>query len=76
MARHVARCEGASSDATGGRAQWHATVGQSVTYWLKALIGLIEYSYHQGIPSFPEVQLQRTLAGKSSWVHTSEDKIT
>jgi hypothetical protein len=26
----------------------------------QALIGLIEYSYHQGIPSFPEVHLQRT----------------
>jgi hypothetical protein len=25
------------------------------------LIGLIEYSYHQGIPSFPEGHLQRTL---------------
>jgi hypothetical protein len=24
------------------------------------LIGLIEYSYHQGIYSFPEAQLQRT----------------
>jgi hypothetical protein len=27
----------------------------------QGLIGLIEYSYHQGIPSFPEVHLQRTL---------------
>jgi hypothetical protein len=27
----------------------------------QCLIGLIEYSYHQGIPSFPEVQLKRTL---------------
>jgi hypothetical protein len=26
----------------------------------QGLIGLIEYSYHQGIPSFPEAQLQRT----------------
>jgi hypothetical protein len=26
--------------------------GWIVTSWLKALIGLIEYSYHQGIPSF------------------------
>jgi hypothetical protein len=26
----------------------------------KGLIGLIEYSYHQGIPSFPEAHLQRT----------------
>jgi hypothetical protein len=25
------------------------------------LIVLIEYSYHQGIPSFPEAQLKRTL---------------
>jgi hypothetical protein len=24
------------------------------------LIGLIEYSYHQGIPSFPEAHLQKT----------------
>jgi hypothetical protein len=27
----------------------------------QGLIGLIESSYHQGIPSFPEVQLKRTL---------------
>jgi hypothetical protein len=26
----------------------------------QALIGLIKYSYHQGIPSFPEAHLQRT----------------
>jgi hypothetical protein len=26
----------------------------------QGLIGLIEYSYHQGIPSFLEVYLQRT----------------
>jgi hypothetical protein len=26
----------------------------------QGLIGLTEYSYHQGIPSFPEVHLQRT----------------
>jgi hypothetical protein len=26
----------------------------------RGLIGLIEYSYHQGIPSFPEGHLQRT----------------
>jgi hypothetical protein len=26
----------------------------------QGLIGLIEYSYHQGIPSFLEAQLQRT----------------
>jgi hypothetical protein len=26
----------------------------------QGLIGLIEYSYHQGIPSFLEVHLQRT----------------
>jgi hypothetical protein len=26
----------------------------------QGLIGLIEYSYHQGIPSFSEVHLQRT----------------
>jgi hypothetical protein len=26
----------------------------------QCLIGLIEYSYHQGIPSFSEVHLQRT----------------
>jgi hypothetical protein len=32
-----------------------------VISWLKALIRLIEYSYHQGIPSFLKVQLQRTL---------------
>jgi hypothetical protein len=27
----------------------------------QGLIGLIEYSYHEGIPSFLEVHLQRTL---------------
>jgi hypothetical protein len=27
---------------------------------IQALIGLIEYSYHQGIPSFLKTQLQRT----------------
>jgi hypothetical protein len=27
----------------------------------KCLIGLIEYSYHQGIPSFLKAQLKRTL---------------
>jgi hypothetical protein len=27
----------------------------------QGLIGLIEYLYHQGIPSFLEAQLQRTL---------------
>jgi hypothetical protein len=27
----------------------------------QCLIGLIEYAYHQGIPSFLEVQLKRTL---------------
>jgi hypothetical protein len=27
----------------------------------QGLIGLIEYSYHKGIPSFPEAHLQRTL---------------
>jgi hypothetical protein len=27
----------------------------------QGLVGLIEYSYHQGIPPFPEVQLKRTL---------------
>jgi hypothetical protein len=27
----------------------------------QGLIGLIEYSYHQDIPSFPEAQLKRTL---------------
>jgi hypothetical protein len=26
----------------------------------QSLIGLIEYSYYQGIPSFPEAHLQRT----------------
>jgi hypothetical protein len=26
----------------------------------QGLIGLIEYSYHEGIPSFPEAYLQRT----------------
>jgi hypothetical protein len=26
----------------------------------QGLIGLIEYSYHQGIPSFPKAHLQRT----------------
>jgi hypothetical protein len=29
--------------------------GRIVTYYLKALIGLIEYAYHQGIPSFLKV---------------------
>jgi hypothetical protein len=53
------------------------------------LIGLIEYSYHQGIPSFPKAHLQRTLGlsvlgpeqfqdgwptRKFSRVCTSEDK--
>jgi hypothetical protein len=28
----------------------------------QGLIGLIEYSYHQGIASFPEAQLKRTLS--------------
>jgi hypothetical protein len=28
----------------------------------QGLIGLIEYSYHQGIPSFLEAQLKRTLS--------------
>jgi hypothetical protein len=28
----------------------------------QGLIELIEYSYHQGIPSFPEAQLKRTLS--------------
>jgi hypothetical protein len=27
----------------------------------QGLIGLTEYSYHQGIPSFPKAHLQRTL---------------
>jgi hypothetical protein len=27
----------------------------------QGIIGLIEYSYHQGIPSFLEAQLKRTL---------------
>jgi hypothetical protein len=27
----------------------------------QCLIGLIEYSHHHGIPSFPEAQLKRTL---------------
>jgi hypothetical protein len=27
----------------------------------QGLIELIEYSYHQGIPSFPKAQLKRTL---------------
>jgi hypothetical protein len=27
----------------------------------QGLIGFIEYLYHQGIPSFPEAQLKRTL---------------
>jgi hypothetical protein len=27
----------------------------------QGLIGLIKYSYHQGIPSFPEAQLKRNL---------------
>jgi hypothetical protein len=54
----------------------------------QGLIGLIEYSYHQGIPSFPKAHLQRTLElsvlgpeqfqdgrliGKISQVCTSED---
>jgi hypothetical protein len=34
--------------------------GWIVKSWLKALIGLIEYSYYQGIPSFSEAHLQRT----------------
>jgi hypothetical protein len=29
----------------------------------QGLIGLIEYSYHQGIPYFLEARLQRTLCG-------------
>jgi hypothetical protein len=39
------------------------TSGQvhDVTSWLKPLIGLIEYTYHQGIPSFLDAQLKRTL---------------
>jgi hypothetical protein len=28
---------------------------------VQGLIGLIEYSYHQGVPSFSEAHLQRTL---------------
>jgi hypothetical protein len=47
----------------------------------QGLIGLIEYSYHQGIPSFLEAQLQRTpglrmgdRTGKFFWVCISEDK--
>jgi hypothetical protein len=55
----------------------------------QGLIGLTEYSYHQGITSFSEAQLQITLGlnvlspeqfqdgwptGKFSWVCTSEDK--
>jgi hypothetical protein len=35
--------------------------GWIVTSWLMALIGLLEYSCHQGIPSILKVQLQRTL---------------
>jgi hypothetical protein len=27
----------------------------------QGLIGFIEYSYHQGIPSFPKAQLKRNL---------------
>jgi hypothetical protein len=55
----------------------------------QGLIGLREYSYHQGIPSFLEAQLKRTLGlsvlslkqfqdgcptEKSSRVHINEDK--
>jgi hypothetical protein len=55
----------------------------------QGLIWLIKYLYHQGIPSFLEAQLKRTLGlsmfsleqfqdgwptGKSSQVHISEDK--
>jgi hypothetical protein len=36
----------------GGGGLWHP--------YSKGLIGLIEYSYNQGIPSFSETQLQRT----------------
>jgi hypothetical protein len=35
--------------------------GVSCDILTQGLIGLIEYSYHQGIPSFLEAQLQRTL---------------
>jgi hypothetical protein len=55
----------------------------------QVLIGLIEYSYHQSIPSFLKAHLQRTLGlnvlgpeqfqderpmEKSFWVCMSEDK--
>jgi hypothetical protein len=55
----------------------------------QGLIGLIEYSYHHGIPSFSEAHLQRTLGlnvlgleqfqngwptRMFSWMCTSEDK--
>jgi hypothetical protein len=35
--------------------------GEDCDILTQGLIGLIEYSYHQGIPSFSEVHLQRTL---------------
>jgi hypothetical protein len=35
--------------------------GEDCDILTQGLIGLIEYSYHQGIPSFLEVHLQRTL---------------
>jgi hypothetical protein len=38
-----------------------ARVLQIVDIMAQDLIGLIEYSYHQGIPSFLEAHLQRTL---------------
>jgi hypothetical protein len=38
--------------------------GWIITSCLKGLIVLIEYSYHQGIPSFSEAQLKRTLGVK------------
>jgi hypothetical protein len=45
---------------------WLARIGynRSMTRYIRCdiltqgLIGLIEYSYHQGIPSFPKAQLQ------------------
>jgi hypothetical protein len=35
--------------------------GEDCDILTQGLIGLIEYSYHQGIPSFLEAHLQRTL---------------
>jgi hypothetical protein len=72
------------------RGRW-SSKGVDCDIMYQGLIGLIKYSYHQGIPSFSEVQLQITLglsvlgpnqiqdvwsSGKSSRVCMSEDKST